>query len=115
MKILAQIIACIVFGTILGVVFWLCDGGKARPEVSGGQEGASQAQEYEINGTSSTSGKVNIAGYDDVLIHLKRKPNNMGTYTSAGTYTIRLYTQGVLDEIRVTRGVWHKDFLEVIK
>ena len=61
MKILPQIIACVVFGTLLGVVFWLCDGGKARPGVSGGQERASR------------------------------------------------------DEIRVTRGVWHKDFLEVIK
>ena len=71
MKILAQIIACIVFGTILGVVFWLCDGGKTCPKVSEGLERASQAQEYEI--------------------------------------------KGVLDEIRVTRGVWHKDFLEVIK
>ena len=48
---------------------------------------------FEGGGTSSTSGKVNIAGYDDVLLHY-----NMGTYTSTGTYTIRLYTQsGVQD------------------
>ena len=61
MKILAQIGICILLGTIIGIAFWLCDGGKARPGVSGGQERASR------------------------------------------------------DEIRVTRGVWHKDFLEVIK
>ena len=28
MKILMQIIACIALGVFLGMVFWLCDGGK---------------------------------------------------------------------------------------
>ena len=48
MKILPQIIACIVFGTILGVVFWLCDGGKPCQKVSEGLGGASQAQEMAV-------------------------------------------------------------------
>lgn len=43
---------------------------------------------FEGGGTSSTSGKVNIAGYNDVLLYY-----NMGTYTSTGTYTLRLYVQ----------------------
>src|SRR3990167_2546452 len=43
---------------------------------------------FEGGGTSSTSGKVNIAGYDDIMFYYK-----MGTYTSTGTYTIRLYVQ----------------------
>ena len=34
MKILPQIIACVVFGTLLGVVFWLCDGGKPSQEMA---------------------------------------------------------------------------------
>ena len=34
MKILPQIIACIALGAFLGMAFWLCDGGKARPKVS---------------------------------------------------------------------------------
>ena len=45
MKILAHIIACIALGTILGMAFWLCDGGKSRPMVSEGREEASLAQE----------------------------------------------------------------------
>lgn len=46
--------------------------------------------EYVFEGgtNTSTAGKVLIAGYDDVLLHY-----NMGTYTSTGTYTVRLYTQ----------------------
>ncbi len=64
MKILAQIIACIALGTILGVTFWLCDGGKTCPKVPRGQERASQAQEMPV---------------------------------------------------KSYKGVWHKDFLEVIK
>lgn len=48
MKIIAQIIVCIAFGTILGVTFWLCDGGKARPKASDGLGVASQAQEMPI-------------------------------------------------------------------
>ena len=48
MKILAQIIACIALGTILGMAFWLCDGGKTRPKVSEWQEMASQAQEMAV-------------------------------------------------------------------
>ena len=50
---------------------------------------------FEGGGTSSTSGKVNIAGYDDIVLHY-----NMGTFTegNAGTYTLRFYTQsGVQD------------------
>ena len=34
MKTLPQIIACVVFGTLLGVVFWLCDGGKPSQEMA---------------------------------------------------------------------------------
>lgn len=37
MKILAQIIACLLFGTVLGMAFWMCDGGKACPKVSEAQ------------------------------------------------------------------------------
>ena len=48
MKILIQIIACIILGTILGMGFWLCDGGKTRPKVSEGLGGASQAQEMAV-------------------------------------------------------------------
>mgnify|MGYP001616496166 FL=1 len=43
MKILAQIGICILLGTIIGIAFWLCDGGKTRQKVSEGQE-------YEIRG-----------------------------------------------------------------
>ena len=45
---------------------------------------------YEGGGTSSTAGKVNIAGYDDVLLYY-----NMGTWSASntGTYTLRLYVQ----------------------
>ncbi len=48
MKTLTQIIICIALGSILGIAFWLCDGGKTRPKVSKGQEWASQAQEMPI-------------------------------------------------------------------
>ena len=48
MKTLPQIIACIALGTILGLAFWLCDGGKTRPKVSEGLGGASQAQEMAV-------------------------------------------------------------------
>ena len=50
---------------------------------------------FEAGGTSSTSGKVNIAGYEDVLLYY-----NMGSFTAGntGTYTLRLYIQsGVQD------------------
>ena len=45
MKILIQIIACIALGLILGVVFWLCDGGKPCQKVSECPVGVSNAQE----------------------------------------------------------------------
>ena len=48
---------------------------------------------YEGGGTSSTAGKVNIAGYDDIVIHY-----NMGNYTASGTYTIKLYTQSGVED-----------------
>lgn len=48
---------------------------------------------FEGGGTSSTAGKVVIAGYDEVLLHY-----NMGTYTSTGTYTVRLYTQSGVED-----------------
>lgn len=34
MKILAQIGICVFLGIVLGMAFWLCDGGKTRPKVS---------------------------------------------------------------------------------
>lgn len=42
---------------------------------------------YEGGGDSSTSGKINIAGYEDVLLYY-----NMSNYNS-GTYTMRLFVQ----------------------
>lgn len=48
---------------------------------------------FEGGGTSSTAGKVYLAGYDEVLLHY-----NMGTYTSMGTYTVRLYTQSGVED-----------------
>ena len=48
MKILAQIGICILLGIILGIVFWLCDGGKTRPKVSEWPGRASQAQEMAV-------------------------------------------------------------------
>ena len=48
MKILAQIGICIFLGIIMGMSFWLCDGGKTRPKVSEWQERASQAQEMAV-------------------------------------------------------------------
>ncbi len=48
MKILAQIGMCILLGTILGVCFWLCDGGKPCKKVYKRTVGASQAQEMAL-------------------------------------------------------------------
>lgn len=48
---------------------------------------------FEGGGTSSTAGKVFLSGYEEVLLHY-----NMGTYTSTGTYTVRLYTQSGVED-----------------
>ena len=48
---------------------------------------------YEGGGTSSTAGKVIIAGSDDLLISY-----SMGSYTATGTYTIKLETQSGVED-----------------